>query len=64
MLDWFAQAMIDAGQIERYSQPRVLEDGTGTAIGIWTMDLSSQVLDDPAASQVEVVVCKPEDLHA
>ena len=62
MVDWFAQAMIDAGQIERYDKPRPLKDGTGTAIGIWKMELSSQVLDDPAISQVEIVVVAGKEL--
>lgn len=43
-------------EIELYSKPIVLEDGSGAAIGVWTMDISSQVLANPEASKVEVVI--------
>ena len=62
MVPEFAEAMIAAGMIEQYDKARPLEDGTGTAIGVWKMEISSQVLDDPALSQVEVVVCEPGGL--
>jgi hypothetical protein len=51
-----------ADAIEFYNKPIALEDGTGTAIGIWKMEISSQVLDDPAISQLEVVVVAGKEL--
>lgn len=51
-----ASVLLRTGKIRAYSKPIVLEDGSGVAIGVWTMDISSWVLDDPAAAKVEVVI--------